>query len=294
MESSTERNNYTPFGSEWTSDVLDTDQKLRFTGHERDLMDPTHTTDDVDYMHARHYNLNLARFLSVDPVGGDPLRPQSWNGYAYVLNNPLRFTDPFGLSEADEMRNSCADGADGGLVCEGEIEVTAPYYVEGFDLGLDNFYRERSSFDLFADLSRQPRVESMSDVLNDIAAPHQPCVDSFGKRFARSYSQTNAWPDLFLTHQGIQTPFRLFAGGQVAKARGTESGFSIVKQTIGAARGKGALPGRLAVRGAMSSGALGSIAVSGTYFGGTLVGTALNVQVVEVWTNPCVRQSVGR
>jgi len=88
-----EVNNYSPFGSEFTNDVLGTDQKLRFTGHERDLMDPTHTTDDLDYMHARHYNLNLARFLSVDPVGGDSFRPQSWNGYSYVLNNPLRFTD---------------------------------------------------------------------------------------------------------------------------------------------------------------------------------------------------------
>lgn len=88
---------FDPFGSEWTSDILGTKQKLRFTGHERDLMDPTHTTDDLDYMHARHYNLNLARFLSVDPVGGDPLRPQSWNGYSYVLNNPLNFVDPTGM-----------------------------------------------------------------------------------------------------------------------------------------------------------------------------------------------------
>jgi len=101
LESPIERNEYAPFGSEWTADVLGTDQKLRFTGHERDLMDPTHTTDDLDWMHARHYNLNLARFLSVDPAPADPMRPQSWNGYAYVLNNPLKFTDPFGLSEGD-------------------------------------------------------------------------------------------------------------------------------------------------------------------------------------------------
>ncbi len=123
-----EFNEYTPFGSEWTSHVLGTEQKLRFTGHERDLMDPTHTTDDIDYMHARHYNLNLARFLSVDPVGGDPLRPQSWNGYAYVLNNPLRFTDPFGLSEADSKDCAGAGAGDTGCgrpgVLPAELEVT--------------------------------------------------------------------------------------------------------------------------------------------------------------------------
>ncbi len=65
-----------PFGSEWTQDVLGTEQKLRITGHERDLLNPTHTTDDLDYMHARHFNLNLARFLSVDPAPADPSRPQ--------------------------------------------------------------------------------------------------------------------------------------------------------------------------------------------------------------------------
>jgi len=99
MESDVEFCCDNPFGTEWTNDVLGTEQKLRFTGHERDPMDPTQTTDDLDWMHARHYNLNLARFLSVDPVGGDPLRPQSWNAYAYVLNNPLNLVDPFGMTE---------------------------------------------------------------------------------------------------------------------------------------------------------------------------------------------------
>ncbi|MFV2082125.1 MAG: RHS repeat-associated core domain-containing protein [bacterium] len=54
-----------------------------------------------DYMHARYYNLNLGRFLSVDPVGGSVGSSQSWNRYSYVLNSPIRFTDPFGLEEKD-------------------------------------------------------------------------------------------------------------------------------------------------------------------------------------------------
>jgi len=35
-----------------------------------------------------------------DPAGlaaVDPANPQSWNRYAYVLNNPLRAVDPLGL-----------------------------------------------------------------------------------------------------------------------------------------------------------------------------------------------------
>ncbi|MCD4748036.1 MAG: RHS repeat-associated core domain-containing protein [Thermoanaerobaculales bacterium] len=119
-----ELNNYSPFGSEWTSDVLGTDQKLRFTGHERDLMDPTHTTDDLDCMHARHYNLNLARFLSVDPIGGDPLVPQSWNGYSYVLNNPLKYTDPYGLEPTGQAVSCYGDGAGGDSVCFDENSLS--------------------------------------------------------------------------------------------------------------------------------------------------------------------------
>jgi hypothetical protein len=33
---------------------------------------------------------------------GRPWNPQSWNRYAYTLNNPLRYTDPVGLFEWDE------------------------------------------------------------------------------------------------------------------------------------------------------------------------------------------------
>jgi hypothetical protein len=47
-------------------------------------------------MHARYYNPTVGRFLSVDPELGDPQSPQSWNRYAYVMNNPLNHTDPTG------------------------------------------------------------------------------------------------------------------------------------------------------------------------------------------------------
>lgn len=47
-------------------------------------------------MHARYYSPNLGRFVSVDPIGGRIGSSQSWNRYAYVQNNPLKFTDPEG------------------------------------------------------------------------------------------------------------------------------------------------------------------------------------------------------
>jgi hypothetical protein len=51
-------------------------------------------------MHARFYNPQLGRFLSVDPAdfSAMPEVPQSWNRYAYVLNKPLSLIDPYGLA----------------------------------------------------------------------------------------------------------------------------------------------------------------------------------------------------
>src|SRR4029079_16427979 len=71
---------------------------MRFAGHWRDFLGglDVDNTDYVDYMHARYYDPNLGRFSSVDPHAGTPAAPQSWNRYAYVPNNPLRFTDPTG------------------------------------------------------------------------------------------------------------------------------------------------------------------------------------------------------
>ena len=47
-------------------------------------------------MHARFCDPRLGRFLSLDPVRGSPGKPQSWNRYAYVAGNPIRYWDPKG------------------------------------------------------------------------------------------------------------------------------------------------------------------------------------------------------
>lgn len=81
---------YFPFGEEATSHTQDV-EKLKFTSHERDAL-------GLDYMHARYFVPTWGRFLSVDPTweSADLGKPQSWNRYSYVWNNPVNATDPDG------------------------------------------------------------------------------------------------------------------------------------------------------------------------------------------------------
>ncbi|WP_232282831.1 RHS repeat-associated core domain-containing protein [Roseiflexus sp. RS-1] len=48
------------------------------------------------YYHARYYDPALGRFISPDSIVPEPGNPQSLNRFAYVYNNPLKYTDPSG------------------------------------------------------------------------------------------------------------------------------------------------------------------------------------------------------
>ena len=61
-----------------------------FTGHEHD------DEHGLINMKGRMYDPALGRFMSVDPVIQAPTSTQSFNGYSYLMNNPLGGTDPSG------------------------------------------------------------------------------------------------------------------------------------------------------------------------------------------------------
>jgi RHS repeat-associated protein len=98
-----ERHDFEPFGHEllgteggWRSSVAGygvtpTSVRQQFTGQERD-------DTGLDFFQGRYFTSAQGRFASVDPgnAGASLGDPQSWNGYSYVSNSPLRFTDPTG------------------------------------------------------------------------------------------------------------------------------------------------------------------------------------------------------
>ncbi len=109
---------YLPFGIEWNPQS--TVNNYKFTGKERD------TETGLDNFGARMYGSTMGRFLSPDDVRNDSnvADPQSWNLYAYVRNNPLRYTDPDG-KEATVTTQCSSDGK----TCQVNVSATVAIYA---------------------------------------------------------------------------------------------------------------------------------------------------------------------
>ncbi|WP_198137603.1 RHS repeat-associated core domain-containing protein [Terriglobus sp. TAA 43] len=90
-----------PYGDQLNPSSLVTTEHY-FTGKERD------TESGLDNFGARYYGSTTGRFMSPDPLGGHLELPQSLNKYAYVMNNPLRYTDPTGM---DIWLKGCGDSS---------------------------------------------------------------------------------------------------------------------------------------------------------------------------------------
>ncbi len=101
-----------------------------FTRHEH--LDRT----GLIHMNGRMYDPRLGRFLSPDPIVGDPTSSQSWNLYSYVGNNPLSYVDPTGLvrtGPCDALNSGCMHfgGGGGGGSTGRTMTVTTTVTVSG-------------------------------------------------------------------------------------------------------------------------------------------------------------------
>ncbi|MBC7252221.1 MAG: RHS repeat-associated core domain-containing protein, partial [Anaerolineae bacterium] len=84
------RVSYFPYGETRIGDLASLPTDFGFTGQRNEG-----TIGLYDYR-ARFYAPMLGRFISADTLVPNPGDPQDLNRYAYVRNNPLRYTDPSG------------------------------------------------------------------------------------------------------------------------------------------------------------------------------------------------------
>lgn len=115
---------YFPFGSARAGNPP-TD--YTYTGQKMDV------SDGLMYYAARYYDAQLGRFISADTIVPGAGNPQGLNRYSYVLNNPLRYTDPSGHC-MDDGNGECVRETDTGRVILRESDwVRAVRTTEGID-----------------------------------------------------------------------------------------------------------------------------------------------------------------
>jgi RHS repeat-associated protein len=111
---------YAPFGEAYNNTNGTAD--FNFTGMMQDTGGMGGGLYDFPY---REYSI-VGRWINPDPSGlnaVDPTNPQTWNRYAYVMNNPLSNVDPLGLQAPWQGVNvQCANGQNP-AICQGGYGV---------------------------------------------------------------------------------------------------------------------------------------------------------------------------
>jgi len=87
----TDRYTYDVFGAIRTK-IGNSQESFLFTGEQED------SDIEMMFLRARYYDMDTGRFIAKDPLPAIQHDSQSINAYIYAGNNPVRFTDPSGLT----------------------------------------------------------------------------------------------------------------------------------------------------------------------------------------------------
>jgi RHS repeat-associated protein len=212
---------YAPFGEPYGQSGSQVD--LSFAGNNED------TTTNLYDAQSREYEV-YGRWPSPDPAGiaaVSAANPQSWNRYAYVLNDPLRRVDPSGLFCVwdDGSYDSASNHSDTGTAGSVYSDVLDEYFVEPSD-GPDSstptgcedaggtwFDGSPSDYGLTSDWSAQPN-SSLAGFVND-------WTDNQGGGYNLGYNGLVTTSDYTYFQQNGTTPNQpflpaLLQAGQIA------------------------------------------------------------------------------
>ena len=109
------RNFFYPYGGNRGGSAFSDLTTKRFTGqyHEQGLPG----SEGLSFYNARWYDAQVGVFISADALVPNPGDPRTFNRYAYVSGNPLKFVDPSGHAQVCD---------DGGSACAGPRKVVTP------------------------------------------------------------------------------------------------------------------------------------------------------------------------
>lgn len=85
-------NEYTPQGAMFSSKLINSNQRIDRIGFSNEI----HNNFNLQYLRARYYNQETARFISQDTYKGETGKPVTHNLYTYVGNDAVNNIDPSG------------------------------------------------------------------------------------------------------------------------------------------------------------------------------------------------------
>ena len=94
------------------------------------------------HMNGRLYDAKLHRFLQPDNYVQDPSNTQNYNRYGYVLNNPLKYTDPSGETGIEVLGLTLGPA---GLIVGGAIMLGSVLYANWDKWKIKDFFNDNVS-----------------------------------------------------------------------------------------------------------------------------------------------------
>jgi RHS repeat-associated protein len=146
-------------------------QEKRFAGlQHRD------TNTNLDPTRFRMMSSTQGRWFSPDRFRGNVAKPQSLNRYAYVMNNPLSFTDPTGLVNWWQVGRGGVDLGLGVLEMGAGISLGAAsggfLSAVGAYTALNGTGRAMGGFmNVVGGLTEDPNAANAAKVINTVANP---------------------------------------------------------------------------------------------------------------------------